>query len=153
MTINKSKQQVSLARILGCTHGLDAWYLVLMIKKKVQFSTARSIWYDCKLTSSWKNSVLQKNVPKGQEISFNVLDLEKTFLILLTSASCLYVFIGQHFAGKNTWCADRIGSWSFMVCIFGVDNLANLALQEGDDLSRAKSCFGCAKVRQELIAI
>lgn len=38
-------------------------------------------------------------------------------------------------------------SWS------GVDNLANLALQEGDDLSQAKSCFGCAKVRQELIAI
>lgn len=28
-----------------------------------------------------------------------------------------------------------------------------LALQEGDDLSRAKSCFGFAKVRQELIAI
>ena len=74
----------------------------------------------------------------------------KNILILLTSASCLYVFIGQHFAGKSTWCADRIGSWSFMVCIFGVDS-ANLALQE-DNLSRAKSCFGCAKVRQELIA-
>ena len=42
-------------------------------------------------------------------------------------------------------------SWS--AYLESITYLANLALQEGDDLSRAKSCFGFAKVRQGLIAI